>query len=239
MAAMLRVIATLTLIVQSAFAAADPATDFDKAVQLDLDGKSELAFTAYLEAARAGNSEAEFNVAIMLDSGRGVKSRLDQAATWYARAAAHGNARAAYNLGQLYESGQGVPRNVELARTWFERSKLPAARVRLADVRQKGPASRELTNPDLVSPINEAIGSYDHGVELVWTSKQEQSSKFHVEMFCVRTSGAYVHYRWTMEVSSAFVPLTLQDKVCSWRVSASLPAGNEWASSRWADFERK
>ena len=65
-------------------------------------------------AAESGHVQAAFNVAAMLDSGRGAPRDVAQAAIWYARAAAGGNRRAAFNLGQLYESGEGVPANIDL-----------------------------------------------------------------------------------------------------------------------------
>jgi TPR repeat protein len=60
-----------------------------------------------------GHTQAQFNVAAMLDSGRGAPRDVAQASIWYARAAAGGNRRAAFNLGQLYESGEGVPANID------------------------------------------------------------------------------------------------------------------------------
>ena len=89
-------------------------------------------------AAESGHTQAAFNVAAMLDSGRGAPRDVAQAAIWYARAAAGGNRRAAFNLGQLYESGEGVPANVDLSRAWYAAADLPAARERLAETRSTG-----------------------------------------------------------------------------------------------------
>ncbi len=127
---------------------------FNKAVQYDLNGTGDttLAFAWYRRAAEAGMPEAEFNVAVMLDSGRGVRPDLAEAAVWYAKAATHGNHRAAYNLGLLYEDGQGVPQNLDLAHAYFADSNLAAAHGHLMTQRPRSPNDASLSAPTLLAP---------------------------------------------------------------------------------------
>ena len=70
---------------------------FEEALRSDAGGDARSAFALYRRAAEAGLPAAELNVAVMLDSGRGVAADTAEAATWYARAAVHGEVRAAYN----------------------------------------------------------------------------------------------------------------------------------------------
>jgi len=61
--------------------AEDPSALFREALRQDLMGGStgaRLAFDMYRRAAEAGLPEAQFNVAIMLDSGRGVSPDVAQ-----------------------------------------------------------------------------------------------------------------------------------------------------------------
>ncbi len=81
--------------------------------------KNVLGCLWYRRAAEAGFAPAEFNIAVMYDSGVGTARNAAEAAVWYARAAAHGNARAEYNLAQLYTAGDGVPRNLDVAEAWY------------------------------------------------------------------------------------------------------------------------
>ena len=76
------------------------------------------AYVWYRTAAEAGVVAAEFNIAVMCDSGVGTARNAAEAAVWCASAAAHG-ARAEYNLAQLYEAGDGVPRNLDVAKAWY------------------------------------------------------------------------------------------------------------------------
>lgn len=215
---------------------------FDEAVELDLSGKEAAphAFALYLQSARAGWPAAEFNVAIMFDSGRGTAVDLTQAAAWYARAATHGDHRAAYNLGQLYEAGEGVPKNADLARAWFLQSGLPAARERIADLRSTVPPGATLTNPTCLEPASGGRASPDTGgVELVWTSLQQpEPVRFFVEVEEITATGSHQVYAGSTAVSSMLVPLPPGTSArYAWRVSALAKREGNYATSGWSPFE--
>ena len=219
--------------------AADPSAWFAQAVRLDLGSEGAAqAFALYRRAAEAGLPEAEFNVGVMLDSGRGTATDVAQAATWYARAAMHGNRRAAYNLGQLYEAGDGVPRNVDLARAWFAASDLAAARAHLADLPVQAPADRALSAPSPVFPsggtsMDAAVG----GVELVWTARpQPEAVRFFVELRQLGPSGAREVFSSFSDTSSLFAPLRGAPGPYAWRVFTIARQRGTYERSEWVSF---
>lgn len=218
----------------------DPTALFNEAVRLDLSGEEGAlrAFELYRRAAEAGLPAAEFNVAVMYDSGRGTPADMAQAATWYARAAAHGDRRAAYNLGQLYENGQGVPKNVDLARAWFKQSELTAARERMSGLRASAPSDKTMEAPRPVAPAaGSNAGAVGGGVELVWTSAQQpEPVRFFVEVREVSGSGSNELYSGFVDTSSALVTLPDPHGTFAWRVTALGRKAGRYMASDWIAF---
>jgi hypothetical protein len=238
-------LAVTGLLLASASArAGDASALFREALRHDLDGSAadmRIAVDLYRRAAEAGLPEAQFNMAVMLDSGRGVKPDVAAAAVWYARAAAHGNRRAAFNLGQLYEAGEGVPKNPDLARAWFQASDLPAARTRLAAVRRPPAAPGSVLAPVLLEPANEAAAAPgSDGIELVWTSPaQPRPVRFFVEARAISANGSREIYAGFVETSSLAVPLANVDEGLAWRVLAVVGGnGSGYAASPWSYLGR-
>lgn len=63
----------------------------------------------FMQAARAGDAEAAFQLAQMLRNGApGIAAAPDQAIPWYRQAAQQKHARAALMLGMLFNNGEGV-----------------------------------------------------------------------------------------------------------------------------------
>jgi TPR repeat protein len=62
-----------------------------------------------MQAAEAGDPEAQTNVGDIYERGLGVAPNYEAAAQWYQKAADKGYSRALFNLGTLYEQGTGVP----------------------------------------------------------------------------------------------------------------------------------
>jgi hypothetical protein len=215
--------------------AQDAGALFNEALRRDMEGgAAEAAFQLYLRAAEAGYPEAQFNVAAMLDTGRGVTSDIGRAATWYGRAASHGVKRAAYNLGQLYETGQGVPRNPDIARAWFEASQLPAAKARMANMVPETQRTGILSAPSLVSPATNVTLS--SGVELVWTSRpQPEPVQFYVEVRIGVASAPRDVFSSFVSTTSINVPLR-EPGAYAWRVLAVARKAGRYATSDWATF---
>lgn len=219
----------------------DAATWFEEGVRYDLGDRADsakLAFAAFRRAAEAGMPEAQFNVGVMLDSGRGVDRDIVQAAIWYVRSALHGNHRAAYNLGQLYEAGEGVPRNHDAANAWFTRSTLPAAREHLAT---RPPATRDA--PPLSMPVPEyprpgsTIEAGSSGIELVWTSMpQPEAVRFYAELRLLDASGSREVFSGFSDVTGCLTVKPDQSGVYAWRVLAVAPRASQYTPSEWQIF---
>jgi hypothetical protein len=69
------------------------------------------ALRIWLQAAEAGDVEAQTNVGEIYERGLGVPPDYEAAAMWYQKAADKNYARALFNLGTLYEQGLGVPKD--------------------------------------------------------------------------------------------------------------------------------
>ena len=70
-------------------------------------------------AAANGDPSAEYEVAVRLADGQGIKQDLNEAVTWYQRSAARGFAPAQYRLGTMYERGLGVGQDLGRATAWY------------------------------------------------------------------------------------------------------------------------
>ena len=160
-------------------------------------------------AAESGHTQAAFNVAVMLDSGRGAARDVVQAAIWYARAAAGGNRRAAFNLGQLYESGEGVPANVDLSRAWYAAADLPAAREHLAETRSAAVRPAIVQAPEPLFPLRKSsLAPGLQQVDLVWSSPLEpEAVRFFVELRILEAGASREVWSGFVDVSSVRLPI--------------------------------
>ena len=87
------------------------------------------------KAAKAGNSEAKFQIGKLYAKGWGVPLDYQVAMSWYRKAAAAGNAKAALRIGGMYEMGLGTKQNLGTAALWFAKSAMMGDR---AGVKQLG-----------------------------------------------------------------------------------------------------
>lgn len=72
--------------------------------------------------ATQGDMEAQFQLGLAYDQGRGIARNQSEAAAWYRRSAEQGYAVAQNNLGSLYQYGEGVSQdNVEAVR-WYQKA---------------------------------------------------------------------------------------------------------------------
>ena len=70
--------------------------------------------------AEDGDREAQFNMGLLHESGRGAAADPHAAAVWYERAARQGLAAAQYNLAALHLAGRGVAEDAARALYWLE-----------------------------------------------------------------------------------------------------------------------
>ena len=99
-------------------AAADPAVAkkaFHEAMSLARDGRMAAAAPFYRQAAENDHAEAQYVLATMYKTGRGLQRDPALAAEWYGRSAEAGYPLAQFTMGNIYMKGDGVPQNVPMA----------------------------------------------------------------------------------------------------------------------------
>ena len=72
--------------------------------------------------AKAGDSLAQYELALRYADGEGVPQDYRAAMAWFARAAANGNDNAQWKLGLGYIKGIGVPHDERNSGVWFKRA---------------------------------------------------------------------------------------------------------------------
>ncbi len=243
-AACLAGLASLAQLAGAAQAASrpDPRTVFNQAVAADLaatgtEGNAH-ALALYRQAADGGLAEAELNVAVMYDSGRGTARDAAMAAAYYGASATGGLARAAFDLGQLYESGDGVPQNLALAYAWF--SQAAAEGLQAAANRPPHPAV------GLPAVIAAPAGSYPPasislpvpvgGLPLVWTAAATPApAAYFVEVMRLEGRSASLVFSTTTDVSAVRMPSPRPGRY-AWRVFITCPSLGRYVASGWAGF---
>lgn len=84
--------------------------------------KNGSAIRWFKRMAAGGNAFAQYNLARIYDTGRGIEfSHRDKlkAAKWYRKAAKQGYPSAQYKLGLMYDNGLGVPKSLVQALKWL------------------------------------------------------------------------------------------------------------------------
>ena len=75
--------------------------------------------SVFREAADRGTAEAQFQLGLLYDTGRGVRQNPAEAIRWYRAAADQGHAAAQNNLGLLYDYGRGISQDAAEAMRWY------------------------------------------------------------------------------------------------------------------------
>ena len=81
-----------------------------------------LAYKEFLTAAKDGDADSQFNVALMYEQGIGITKDEKEAVVWYGKSAAQDNSAAQFNLGVLYENGRGTAVNFAKANEWYRKA---------------------------------------------------------------------------------------------------------------------
>jgi FimV-like protein len=110
----------LLMLVQAAVTAT--AADFQTAISAYRRGDFAGAYREFYELAQQGHIDAQNNLGVLYQTGRGVGRDYSAAARWYRRAARHGHGDAQNNLALLYVGGYGVPQDYTIAYAWFEQA---------------------------------------------------------------------------------------------------------------------
>lgn len=85
-------------------------------------GNLPLAFKEFRAAAERGESDCQYNVALMYEKGSGVAKDEKEAVVWYRKSAEQGNSNAQFNLGVLYENGRGTAVDFAQANQWYRKA---------------------------------------------------------------------------------------------------------------------
>ena len=116
---MARVSAVAALLLLAALPA---AADFDAGVAAFQRGNYDVARDEWRPLAESGQSNAQFNLALLHANGFGVPRSPDEARRWFAAAAEQGNTQAQYNLALMLQAGDGIERDIRGARRWYEKA---------------------------------------------------------------------------------------------------------------------
>ena len=85
-------------------------------------GNPQLAAKEFRAAAEKGDSNCQFNLALMHEQGMGLAKDEKEALVWYKKAAEQGNSNAQFNLGVLYENGRGTAVDFAQANQWYRKA---------------------------------------------------------------------------------------------------------------------
>lgn len=85
-------------------------------------GDLPLAFKEFRAAAETGDTDGQYNVALMYEQGIGVAKDERQAVLWYEKSAEQGNSNAQFNLAVLYENGRGTAVDFAQANQWYRKA---------------------------------------------------------------------------------------------------------------------
>ena len=108
------VLAFLTLVALGLFT----WTGADKHMTALVEGDYIVAQKQFREAAEQGDATAQYNLALMYDSGKNIPQDDAEAIKWYLKAAEQGYAPALYNLSMINFFGKGVPQDYVAAYKW-------------------------------------------------------------------------------------------------------------------------
>lgn len=78
--------------------------------------------TEYIKSAEAGDSKAQYNLAVCYANGEGVEQDFEKAMFWWQKAAEQGDVDAQSAIGRLYLKGLGVEVDMDKAFEWTERA---------------------------------------------------------------------------------------------------------------------
>lgn len=82
------------------------------------------AYKEFRAAAEKGESDSQYNLALMYERGIGVAKDLKEALVWYRKSAEQGNSNAQFNLGVMYENGHGCEVDFAQSHLWYRKASL-------------------------------------------------------------------------------------------------------------------
>jgi TPR repeat protein len=122
------------------------AGDFEDGLRFSIDGNYNSAAASFRKAAERGEVEAQLNLALMYEEGRGVTQDYKQAAIWYLKAAEQDQARAQFKLGKMLFEGAGIHQDNIEAYKWFSIANEKNKRGAKMDL---GKVASQMTQPQI------------------------------------------------------------------------------------------
>jgi TPR repeat protein len=105
----MKLLHTMILSLALAFGAgAVLAQDLNKGAAAYLAGDYVTAVQEWRQLAKQGLSQAQYNLGLMYNEGKGVIQDYAESVKWFRLAAEQGHANAQFNLGNMYREGKGV-----------------------------------------------------------------------------------------------------------------------------------
>lgn len=123
-------------------------------------GEYEAAFFHWLPVAEFGEPEAQFNLGLMYQEGRGVARHPRRAIWWFERAARQGHAEAQLNLCFMFAQGQGLLRpDLVQAHAWcnIAAGRFPVGARRDLAVAARNELAAEMSADDLTDARRRAF----------------------------------------------------------------------------------
>ncbi len=85
-------------------------------------GNYATALREWRPLAEQGDADAQHNLGVLYNTGRGVPQDYAKAVKWFRKAAEQGDAGSQYNLGNMYDDGKGVPQDHAAAVKWYRKA---------------------------------------------------------------------------------------------------------------------
>jgi hypothetical protein len=148
----LAVLALLTLIGLGLFS----WTGADKHMTTLVEGDYIAAQKQFLEAAEQGDATAQYNLALMYDSGKDIPQDDAEALRWYNKAAEQGHSAAQYNLSMVYLFGKGVTQDTVAAYKWIVIANAHAEDFDDDHIKDAKPKLAEKMSPEQIATAQEA-----------------------------------------------------------------------------------
>ena len=144
---------TRILISLLTLATAVGAADFAAGLAAWQKGDYAAALKEWRPLAEQGSRDAQYNVALAYEEGKGVPQNYAEAAKWIARAANQGQVEAQHDLGAMYGRGEGVKRDYVQAYKWMS---ICAAKGNSGCASQRDLLARKLKGPKLADAQRQA-----------------------------------------------------------------------------------
>ena len=96
--------------------------DFNDGLDAYNKGDYKTAFSEWKPLADQGDADAQSNLGVLYENGKGVLKDYKEAVKWYRKSADQGRASGQHNLGVMYANGKGVLKDDKEAVKWYQKA---------------------------------------------------------------------------------------------------------------------